>query len=49
MDISPILLVAPNTPDENIVKISKKAADLIYAVSIIGTGNDLSSRIELKR
>ena len=35
MDISPILLVAPNTPDENIVKISKKAADLIYAVSII--------------
>lgn len=50
MDISPILLVAPNTPDENIVKISKKAADLIYAVSIIGiTGNDLSSRTELKR
>ena len=49
MIISPILLVAPNTSNENITKISKKAADLIYAVSIIGiTGNDLSSRTELK-
>ena len=43
--ISPILLVAPNTPDDRIRKISELASDLIYAVSILGiTGNDLASR-----
>ena len=45
MNISPILLVAPNTPDERIKKISELAGDLIYAVSILGiTGNDLASK-----
>jgi tryptophan synthase alpha chain len=44
-NISPILLVAPNTPDERIRKISELAGDLIYAVSILGiTGNDLASK-----
>jgi len=43
--ISPILLVAPNTPDDRIRKISELASDLIYAVSILGiTGNDLGSK-----
>ena len=43
--ISPILLVAPNTPNERIRKISELAGDLIYAVSILGiTGNDLASK-----
>jgi tryptophan synthase alpha chain len=43
--VSPILLVAPNTPNERIQKISKLAGDLIYAVSILGiTGNDLASK-----
>ncbi|MBT3502632.1 MAG: tryptophan synthase subunit alpha [Candidatus Marinimicrobia bacterium] len=43
--ISPILLVAPNTPDNRIKNISKLAGDLIYAVSILGiTGNDLASK-----
>ena len=43
--ISPILLVAPNTPNKRIKKISKCAGDLIYAVSILGiTGNDLASK-----
>ena len=43
--VSPILLVAPNTPNERIKKISKLAGDLIYAVSILGiTGNELVSK-----
>ena len=43
--VSPILLVAPNTSNERIEKISELAGDLIYAVSILGvTGNDLVSR-----
>ncbi|MBC8345534.1 MAG: tryptophan synthase subunit alpha [Candidatus Marinimicrobia bacterium] len=49
-DISPILLVAPNTPDERIKKISELAGDLIYAVSILGiTGNDLASKDALAK
>lgn len=43
--VSPILLVAPNTSDDRIRKISELAGDLIYAVSILGiTGNDLASK-----
>ena len=43
--ISPILMVAPNTSNERIRKISELAGDLIYAVSILGiTGNDLASK-----
>jgi tryptophan synthase alpha chain len=43
--VSPILLVAPNTLDDRIRKISELAGDLIYAVSILGiTGNDLASK-----
>ncbi len=43
--VSPILLVAPNTSNERIKKISELAGDLIYAVSILGiTGNDLASK-----
>ena len=48
--IAPILLVAPNTPNERIKKISKLAGDLIYAVSILGiTGNDLASKDALEK
>ena len=48
-NISPILLVAPNTTNERIRNISKLAGDLIYAVSILGiTGNNLISRDALK-
>lgn len=44
-EISPILLVAPNTDDDRIRKISELAGDLIYAVSMLGiTGNDLNSK-----
>jgi tryptophan synthase alpha chain len=43
--VSPILLVAPNSPNERIKKISELAGDLIYAVSILGiTGNNLASK-----
>ena len=35
-NISPILLVAPNTPDSRIQEISKSARDLIYCVAILG-------------
>ena len=43
--VSPILLVAPNTPNARIRKISKLAGDLIYAVSVLGiTGNNLESK-----
>jgi len=46
--ISPILLVAPNTSDERIVKISKMAVDLIYCVAILGiTGSSSAGRDEL--
>jgi tryptophan synthase alpha chain len=48
--VSPILLVAPNTPDDRIRKISELAGDLIYAVSILGiTGNDLASKDALAK
>ncbi len=44
-DISPILLIAPNTTDDRIMKISELAGDLIYAVSMLGiTGNNLASK-----
>ena len=44
-DVSPILLVAPNTPGEQIKTISELSQELIYAVSILGiTGNDLASK-----
>lgn len=47
--VSPILLVAPNTPNERIQKISALAGDLIYAVTILGvTGNDLASKDALQ-
>lgn len=47
--LSPILLVAPNTPNVRIRKISELAGDLIYAVSILGiTGNNLSSKDALE-
>ncbi len=48
-DISPILLVAPNTTNDRIRLISEMAGDLIYAVSILGiTGDTLSSKENLK-
>ena len=48
LGISPILLVAPNTPNKRIEEISNLSNDLIYAVSILGiTGNDLGSKNEL--
>ena len=47
-NLSPILLVAPNTPSERIKKISELANDLIYCVSILGvTGNNDLNNIEL--
>ena len=43
LNLSPILLVAPNTSNERITKISKTANHLIYAVTILGiTGGTLS-------
>ena len=49
-NISPILLVAPNTSNERIKLISKLSQDLIYAVSILGiTGGDMSSKENLKK
>jgi tryptophan synthase alpha chain len=48
-DISPILLVAPNTPDIRIRKISVLSGDLIYCVAILGiTGNQGKIDDELK-
>jgi tryptophan synthase alpha chain len=48
-NISPILLVAPNTSNDRIKNISEMAGDLIYAVSILGvTGNNITSKIDLK-
>ena len=47
--ISPILLVAPNTPEERIQDISKLAGDLIYCVAILGiTGGKGSIGDQLK-
>ncbi len=47
--LSPIFLVAPNTPDERIKQISELASDLIYCVSILGiTGTDFTSREKLE-
>ena len=49
-NISPILLVAPNTSNERIKLISKLSQDLIYAVSILGiTGGDMSAKENLKK
>ena len=43
-NISPILLVAPNTPSDRINKISALARDLLYCVSILGiTGGSCSN------
>jgi len=48
LNLSPILLVAPNTSDERIKTISKTANHLIYAVTILGiTGGKLSSTQEI--
>lgn len=46
--ISPILLIAPNTPDDRIRNISEIAGDLVYCVSILGiTGGELSREAAL--
>ena len=48
LNLSPILLVAPNTTEDRIKTISKTANHLIYAVTILGiTGAKLSSREEI--
>lgn len=48
-NISPILLVAPNTSDDRIREISLVAGDLIYAVSILGiTGSKINAKNSLK-
>tara|TARA_B100001971_G_scaffold208638_1_gene230771 strand:+ start:518 stop:1282 length:765 start_codon:yes stop_codon:yes gene_type:complete len=48
-NISPILLVAPNTPDSRIQEISKSARDLIYCVAILGiTGTQSATYEQLK-
>ena len=41
--ISPILLVAPNTPEKRIHEISKLAGDLIYCVAILGITGGMGS------
>ncbi|MCF7803567.1 MAG: tryptophan synthase subunit alpha [Candidatus Marinimicrobia bacterium] len=47
--ISPIILVAPNTPDERLARIGALAKDLIYAVSILGiTGSSVSDNTKLR-
>jgi tryptophan synthase alpha chain len=43
-NISPILLVAPNTKNERIKYISQLAGDLIYCVSILGITGSKSSK-----
>ena len=49
-EISPILLVAPNTKNKRIREISQLAETLIYCVAILGvTGGKGSKRIELKK
>lgn len=48
-DISPILLVAPNSSGERIEYISKLAGDLVYCVAILGiTGTSEANFHELK-
>lgn len=47
-NISPILLIAPNTPNDRIRKISQMAGDLVYCVAILGvTGEKLSKEATL--
>ncbi len=47
--ISPILLVAPNTPDHRIREISLMAGDLIYCVAVLGiTGSQQAEKDHLK-
>ncbi len=49
MKIAPILLVAPNTSNDRIKKISKLSGTLIYAVSILGiTGSKLENKKNLQ-
>ena len=49
-NICPILLVAPNTSNKKILKISKLAGGLIYAVSILGiTGDAVNDKTYLKK
>ena len=49
-EISPILLVAPNTQDKRIREISRLAETLIYCVAILGvTGGKGAEGIELKK
>jgi tryptophan synthase alpha chain len=49
-EISPILLVAPNTQDKRIREISQIAETLIYCVAILGvTGGKGAKVIELKK
>jgi len=49
-NISPILLVAPNTTNERIAEISRMAGDLIYCVAILGiTGTEGSTISKLKQ
>ena len=49
-NICPILLVAPNTSNKRILKISKLADGLIYAVSILGiTGDTVNDKTYLKK
>ena len=48
-EMSPILLVAPNTADTRIAKLGSVAEDLLYAVSILGvTGSGLKNRENLR-
>lgn len=47
-NLSPILLVAPNTSDKRISQLGSTAEDLLYAVSILGvTGSGLKNRDNL--
>ena len=48
-NISPILLVAPNTPSNRISEISKLAGELIYCVAILGiTGSKGATNDKIK-
>ncbi len=48
-DISPILLVAPNTDSKRIKEISKLAGDLIYCVAILGiTGTAVNAESNIE-
>ena len=49
-EISPVLLVAPNTQDKRIREISRLAETLIYCVAILGvTGGKGAEGVELKK